>query len=121
MDGRRHLCTRAVGAPLSATEKSNTTGGTPAPTSAKSPRNTWPSETLKGRVVMVDPAQHLVVVKSPEGVPFDMRLTSSTRIQSGAQKVPLEELNLLMDKNVSVRFRPKRSGNVAITVQVNQQ
>jgi hypothetical protein len=54
-------------------------------------------------------------------VTFALKLTNSTRIQSGEQKLRPENLNLLMDKTVSVRFTPTRSGNVAIAVQVLTQ
>jgi len=115
------ICVLLLSAPLSATEQSNSTPGANAPGSARVTQSAWPPETLKGKVVMIEPDQHLIIVKSPEGVTFALKLTNSTRIQSSEQKLRPENLNLLMDKTVSVRFTPTRSGNVAIAVQVLTQ
>jgi hypothetical protein len=115
------ICILLLSAPLIANEKSNSTPATTAPGSVGVAQSTWPPETLKGTVVMVEADQHLIIVKSPDGVTFALKLTNSTRIQSGEQKLRSENLNLLMDKTVSVRFRPTRSGNVATAVQVLSQ
>jgi hypothetical protein len=35
-------------------------------------RSAWPPETLSGKISMVDPDRKLVVVETPDGIPFDM-------------------------------------------------
>ncbi len=87
-------------------------------TEANTMRTTWPPETLAGKIMMVDPAQRLVVVKGPDGVPFDMVVTPATRIESGNQRLALKDLNQDQQKNVSVRFIPARAGDIARTIQI---
>ena len=67
---------------------------------------------------MVDPAQNLLVVKGPDGVPFDMVVRHSTRIESGGQRLMLNQLSTDQGRNVSVRFIPERSGDVARTIRI---
>ena len=52
-------------------------------------RNAWAPETLEGKIAMVDPARKLVVVETPNGVPFDMVVTAKTRIDLGNRAVTL--------------------------------
>lgn len=78
----------------------------------------WPAETLSGKIMTVDPAANLVIVKGPDGVPFDMRVTPSTRISSAGARVTLKDLQQDQKKNVSVKFVPKESGDIARSIQV---
>jgi hypothetical protein len=68
---------------------------------------------------MVDPARKMVVVTTPDGTPFDMVLTSRTRIKSGDQAVTLNQLTGDKDKSVSVRFTPERRGDVARSIRIS--
>lgn len=79
----------------------------------------WPSETLSGKIAMVDTAAKVLVIKGSDGVPFDMHLTSSTRISSGGHRLTLNDLNRDKQKNVTVRFVPERNGDIARSIQVN--
>lgn len=81
-------------------------------------RSAWRPETLSGTIAMVDPARKLVVVTTPDGTPFDMVLTSGTRIKSGDQAITLNQLTGDTDKSVSVRFTPERRGDVARSIQI---
>jgi len=85
----------------------------------KTARRVWPAETLSGKIVMVNPTLNLAVVKGPDGIPFDMIVTHSTRITSGRQTLKLPDLSLDMNKSVSVKFVPERKGDVARSIQVN--
>jgi hypothetical protein len=82
-------------------------------------RSAWAPETLSGNITMVDPAQNLMVVETPNGVPFDMVVTSKTRIQFGAQALTLKDLTRDSNKTVSVRFIPERRGDVAKSIQIS--
>ncbi|HUA20099.1 MAG TPA: hypothetical protein VMB25_15225 [Bryobacteraceae bacterium] len=86
---------------------------------AKGAREAWPAETLSGKIMAVDPAQDLLIVKGADGVPFDMDVRASTRIRSGNQKLTLKALSSDLKKNVSVHFVPERSGDIARTIQLN--
>ena len=79
----------------------------------------WAPETLSGTIMMVDPAQHLLVIKTPDGVPYDMVVTPRTMIESGSQSVKLRDLSSDVNQNVSVRFRPEGRGDIARSIQLN--
>jgi hypothetical protein len=82
-------------------------------------RQTWPSETLTGTISMVDPSQHILVVKDDNGVPFDIVVGRSTRIESGHQRLTLSELSPDINKSVTVRYVPEGRGDIARTVNLN--
>ncbi len=77
----------------------------------------WPAQDLKGTVSMVNPKMNLVVVSDPSGVPFDIKVEHSTRIDAGAKR---EELSKLApNQSVSVRFVPEGRGDIARSIQVS--
>ncbi len=82
-------------------------------------QSAWPPEELTGKIMMVEPAQHLLVVQDASGVPFDLVITPGTQIRSGNQGLNLEELSSDMNKGVSLQFIPERRGDVARSIQVN--
>ncbi len=81
-------------------------------------RSMWPPETLTGKIAMVDANQNLVVVKGPDGVPFDMVVSRRTRIKSGTQAVNLKNLSQYRNKSASIQFVPERRGDVARSIRV---
>jgi hypothetical protein len=81
-------------------------------------RAAWPPENLSGTILMVDPAQKLLVVQTSSGIPFDMVVTPRTRIKSGSQAMTLQQLSGDTNKGVSVRFVPERRGDIARTIQI---
>lgn len=82
-------------------------------------RGAWPPETISGKVAMVDPGRKLVVVETQSGIPFDMVLTTRTRIKSGDQSISLTQLTQDQSQSVSVRFIPERRGDFATSIQIN--
>jgi len=88
-------------------------------TADKPARTAWPAEALSGKIVMVDPAMHLAVVKDAGGIPFDLIVTRSTRVTSGHQTLKLSDLSSHMNKTVSVKFVPERKGDIARSIQLN--
>ena len=94
---------------------------TPTPstkTKAVATRSVWPPETLSGTISMVDPNRDLVVVKGPDGVPFDMVVTPRTHIKSGDKTLRVRDLTNYQNKNVSLRFVPERRGDVAESIHI---
>jgi hypothetical protein len=87
-------------------------------TEAKPLREAWPTETLSGKIMMVDAAKKLVIVTTPDGVPFDMQVTPRTHILLGGQKLTFENLNQDLQKRVSIHFVPERAGDIARSIQV---
>lgn len=91
-------------------------------TNQKTPRaeqRVWPRETVAGKIMMVDPDQKLLIVRTPDGVPFDMVVTARTRIRSGNQALTLNDLSQDVNKSISVTFRPEGRGDVARSIQIN--
>jgi hypothetical protein len=78
----------------------------------------WAPETLSGTILTVDPNKNLVVVKTSDGVPFDMDITAKTRIKSGDRTMALKDLTQDVNKQVSVNFVPERRGDVARTIRI---
>jgi len=110
-------CTVLLVFPVSA---ANMPSAKPAETAAKTapaPRSVWPPETVTGKIVSVDPAQNLLIVQA-DGVPFDMVVRPSTRIESGNEKLTLEQLESDANKTVAVHFVPERSGDIARTIDL---
>jgi len=102
------VCAFMLTATVTAAEKSKATAE----------RTAWPPETLAGQIMMVVPAKNLVIVKGPDGVPFDMRVTPATHIESGNHTIALKDLNQDAQKSVTVRYVPERAGDIARTIKV---
>lgn len=77
----------------------------------------WAAQNLKGTISMVDPKMDLVVVRDSSGVPFDIKVARSTRIDAGAKQEELSQL--APNQSVSVHFIPESRGDIARTIQVN--
>lgn len=86
---------------------------------AAADKDSWPAETLAGTISMVEPGQHVVVVKSQDNVPFDMVITPKTHIMCNNQAVTLKDLSQYQNKNVSVRFVPEGRGDIAESIRIN--
>ncbi|HEY7392306.1 MAG TPA: hypothetical protein VH640_27555 [Bryobacteraceae bacterium] len=81
-------------------------------------RSVWPPETLTGTILQVVPAERLVIVAGPAGVPFDMVVNRSTRIEAGNQRLTLDQVRSKLTDRVNVRFVPEGSGDIAQTIQI---
>ena len=82
-------------------------------------RGAWPEESLSGKIALVDPARKIVVVQTPDGVPFDFLVTAKTRITFGGHTVTIENLEADTYRAVSVRFVPERRGGVAKSIHMD--
>jgi hypothetical protein len=89
------------------------------PLIAATMRSAWPPEFLSGKIVNVDPDRKLVVMQTPDGIPFDMVVTAKTLIKSGDQSIALKDLTRDMNQSVSVKFVPERRGDVAESIRLN--
>ena len=74
--------------------------------------------TLSGKIIMVDTAKRIVVVRDANGVPIDMIVTPSTRIKSGEQRLKVTDLASETNQSASVKFVPERLGDVAQSIRV---
>jgi hypothetical protein len=93
---------------------------TSAPANTGSERQSsqhWAAQDLKGSISMVDPKMNLLVVRDSSGVPFDIKVAPSTRIDAGAKREELSQL--APNQSVSVHFVPEGRGDIARTIQVN--
>jgi hypothetical protein len=78
----------------------------------------WPTETLSGKITVADPVQKVVVVKTSDGVPYDIEITAKTRIRSGDQTLRMSDLTQDINKQVSVEFVPEHRGDVARSIRI---
>jgi hypothetical protein len=69
-------------------------------------------------MLMVVANRDLVIVQGPDKVPFDLRVTPSTRIRSGNKSLKLQDLTSDQSKPVSVTFVPTGSGDVARIIRI---
>ncbi len=112
------LCILVLLVPVFAAKKQSGTTGNQSVEPGKMTHGAWPAETLNGKIVSVVPADKLVIVQDANGVPFDMRVTRSTRMEAGKQRIKLDGLQADTGKSVSVKFKPERSGDIAQAIQV---
>jgi hypothetical protein len=85
---------------------------------AASIRAAWAPETISGKIITVDPGNNLVVIKTADGTPFDLDVTSHTRINTSDRSVALKDLIMDLNKQVSVKFIPERRGDVAESIRI---
>jgi len=82
-------------------------------------RTAWSPETISGRIFIVSPVDKLVVVETPNKVPFDVRVNSKTQIKFGDKTVTLNDLAQDTNKTVSIKFIPERRGDIARSIHLN--
>jgi len=90
-----------------------------SPAANKTDRETAQTGEISGKIDMVIPDKNLVVVKTSDGVTYDMDVNSRTKIESGGQTVALKDLGQDMNDNVSVKFTAEHRGDIARTIQIN--
>ncbi len=111
-------CALMLAIPLTAANKPAATKSNNA-TVRVSKATVWKAETLSGKVMEVDPNQHLVVIETAGGVPFDMVVSAKTIIKAGDQRLTLKELTPDVNRPVQVTFKPERRGDVATAIHIN--
>lgn len=76
------------------------------------------TESLSGTVQMVLPDQNLLVVKGPNNVPFDMKVTPKTLVVVNEKRGTIQSLVNQVGQPVTVAFKPQRDGDIATRVEV---
>jgi hypothetical protein len=64
--------------------------------------------------------QRLIVLKGEGGVPYNFQVTPATKIEIGGKKAGFEDLDTIINANISITFVPMRQGNLARKVQALQ-
>jgi hypothetical protein len=105
--------------PLIAADRPATNKGKTMTTTAAKRTAAWKPESLSGTIMTVNPDQNLMVVRTSDGVPFDMVVNAKTLIKSGDRGLTLKDLTRDMNKTVSITFTPERPGDVARSIQIN--
>jgi hypothetical protein len=77
-------------------------------------------ETISGTITAVHKENQLLILTSSSGIPYNFKLTRSSRIEIGGQKGKFDDLANQTGKQASVEFLPLRGGNVARSVKVGQ-
>ena len=111
-------CTLLIHSPAAAAVTPPATLHQTAKAKSEAVRSAWPPETLSGKIIMVNPNRNLVVVQSPNGVPFDMVVTSKTHIRAGDKTLTMHELGQYQNRDVSLRFVPESRGDVAQSIRI---
>jgi hypothetical protein len=78
------------------------------------------AETISGTLSMVLTDKKLVVLTGSGGVPYNFKVTGSTRIKVGGKKAKLDELAGRTNKAATVKFLPLPSGNVVQSIEVGE-
>ena len=91
-----------------------------APAAAEKPKAAAVKpETLSGTLQTVVADNKLVVVTAASGIPFNFKVTGTTKIKVGDSKAKLADLSGATGKSVSVKFlAEKKGGNVAVSIEV---
>lgn len=77
-------------------------------------------ETMSGTIAIVKGEDKLVIVTSSAGVPYDFKVTGSTKIKVGDKAGKLDDLAGATSKQATVAYLPTRTGNVAKSIEVSQ-
>jgi len=85
---------------------------------AAAAQNSWPAESLSGKLELVEPGQRVVVVESADKVPYDIVVTPRTRIKAGDRVVGLKDLAQYQNKDVTVRFVPEGRGDMGRAINI---
>jgi hypothetical protein len=86
----------------------------------KPPAEVAKPETISGTIQMVVADKKLVVLADAKGVPYNFKVTGTTRIKVAGKKAKLEELAAHTNKSASVKFLPLHAGNIAQTIDVSE-
>jgi hypothetical protein len=79
-----------------------------------------PAETIQGSLMWMVKEQRVIVLKAEGGVPFNFKVTATTKIEIGRKKSGFEDLDKLTDAKISVTYVPTERGNVATKIQIGQ-
>ena len=87
-------------------------------TTSRPAEQRWAAQNLNGTVQMVDPSADLLVIRDSSGVPFDIKVRPSTRIETGTTREALSQLT--PKESVSVHYIPESNGDIGRTIQVGK-
>jgi len=76
------------------------------------------TETIQGTIAIVQVENNLVIVKTDDGIFFDLKVGPAARIEIGGAKATLTNLADQVGKTVSVTFRTLRTGDSALKIEV---
>jgi hypothetical protein len=82
------------------------------------PGNSWPTETLSGKIDFVEPVQRVVVVESKDKVLYDIVIGAGTCITADDHAVAVRDLEHYQNKDVTVEFVPQDRGDIAMTISI---
>jgi hypothetical protein len=85
---------------------------------AKNPAAAVKPETISGTLTIVGAEDKLIFVKAENGITYDFRIGPATKITAGEEKLKFDSLTEQVGKRVEVVFRPLKTGNAALTVDI---
>ncbi len=76
------------------------------------------AETLSGTLLIANPAEQVIYLKTTDGITYDFRITPATVISVGGEKAKFEALTGKIGSSIEVTFKPLPVGNVASKVVI---
>jgi hypothetical protein len=89
-----------------------------APEKAEAAKPAVKAETMTGTLSMVVAEKKVVVLTGSSGIPYNFKVTSSTRIKIDGKKAKFDELSGQTKKSATVKFLPLHAGNMAQSIEV---
>jgi hypothetical protein len=77
------------------------------------------AEELSGRIAFIGPSGKEVTLMGANGIPYDFRLTSRSKIDVAGKKIGVDELAAENHKQATVRFLPTTRGNLAESLEIS--
>jgi hypothetical protein len=78
------------------------------------------TETIRGSLMSVVKDEQVIVLKGEGGVPYNFKVTPTTKIEIEGKKAGFADLDRMTNANISVTFIPTRQGNIARKIQAGQ-
>lgn len=75
-------------------------------------------ETIGGILTIVSGEDKLIFVKAENGISYDFRIGPATKISAGDRSLKFEDLTGQIGKPIEVVFRPLKTGNAALTIEI---
>lgn len=80
--------------------------------------NSYKPETIEGRISIIDVNQKVMVVES-SGVPYDITITGTTKIEVNGTPSNFNDLVGQTQKQAKVTFIPRPKGDIAQSISVS--
>lgn len=78
------------------------------------------AETIRGALMALISEQRLIVLKNSDGVAYNFKVLPTTEIEIEGTKGTFEDLDALVNANLSITFVPTQNGNMARKIEARK-